>query len=738
MAELILVVNPGSTSTKLALFHGEQCLVSETLCHEVADLAAHPRVVDQLPARLASVRSWVGDRLDSIGFPDRPTHLDAIAARGGLLQPLPSGTYLVDEPMVRELLAGGRREHASNLAAPIALDLAREHGVDAYCVDPVSVDEMEEVARISGLPELERQSLSHALSLKAAGRRAAAQIGKAYQELNMVIAHLGGGISVSAHRRGRMVDVNNANDQGPFSPERVGTLPLAGLLGICSSTPAEELRRRFWGGGGLVAHLGTNDGREVERRIDQGDSRALLVYRAMAYQVAKEVGAMAAVLGTKPDAVVITGGLAHSSLFVGWVSERVSFLGPVLVYPGGDEMEALAMGVLRVLRGQEQPRRYGASRAGSKPSARRARSGSTPGPGPSEERRAAPRAIRRLDDLLPAARRLGPVAVAIAAAEERELLLAARDAAEEGIAVPYLVGDAERIRRLASREGIDLDGLGAVLVDVSGRDGDTLEIARRAVQLVHEGKARLLMKGRLETADLLRAVLDRDGGLRGGALLSHVALMEVPGLDRLLYVTDSGVVLHPTLQQKVAIVRNVVMVAHALGLQQPRVAVLAASESVNPEVATTIDAAALAKMADRGQISGALVDGPFGLDNAVSPAAAAVKGVGGPVAGRADVLVVPGVEAGNLMAKMSTFLGSGRMAGIVVGGLAPVVLTSRADPHQTKLLSIALGAIVAAADGRPSQPAAGGDVDKLGLPGPAGTVPAGQVRSTADRAGGAE
>ncbi len=361
MGELVLVINPGSTSTRLALYDGEACLVSETLAHDLAVVSAYPRVVDQLPVRLDAVRHWLRSQLTRLAAEGQPARLAAIAARGGLLRPLSSGTYLVDGDMVADLRRPETPDHASNLAVPIAAELMREHGVPAFCVDPVSTDELDDVARLSGLPELERRSLSHALSLKATARRAAAELGRRYEDLNLVAVHMGSGISVSAHRRGRMVDVNNANDQSPFSPERVGTLPLTGLLASITGTPAGDWRRRFWREGGLVAHLGTNDAREVEQRIAEGDRKAALVYRAMAYQVAKEIGAMSAALGTAPDAIVITGGLAHSRLLVDWIRERVSFLGRVLVYPGEEELSALAAGVLRVLRGEEQAKRYGSA-----------------------------------------------------------------------------------------------------------------------------------------------------------------------------------------------------------------------------------------------------------------------------------------------------------------------------------------------------------------------------------------
>jgi phosphate butyryltransferase len=302
--------------------------------------------------------------------------------------------------------------------------------------------------------------------------------------------------------------------------------------------------------------------------------------------------------------------------------------------------------------------------------------------------------IQKLDDLLTAAQGLGPVSIAVAGAEDKEVLLAVRDASRSGIAAPCLVGDAARIAEVAAGAGVDLSAIRAELVNVPAHDGWGQEVAQRAVGLVREGRAGVLVKGKLDTADLLRAVLDRESGLRAGRLLTHVGLFDVPNLERLLYISDGGVVLNPTLHQKLEITRNAVSVAHALGLALPKVAVLAAAEFVTEDMPTTVDAAALTKMADRGQISGAFVDGPFGLDNAVSLAAADTKGLRGPVAGRADILIVPSVEAGNLMAKVITFLSGGRMAGVVVGARAPIVIPSRADPHQGKLYSIALATVL--------------------------------------------
>jgi butyrate kinase len=373
----ILIINPGSTSTKVALYEDEHPLFAETIYHSAEEIAAFPHIADQYAFRRDTVLSLLdekGIKLDS---------LDAVVGRGGILKPMPSGTYRVNEKMLDELRPepfdklrtapdeGLRhpqeREHASNLGAIIADEIARRAGIPAFIVDPVCVDEFDDLARISGLPEIERRSLSHALNLKVASRRAAKELGRCYDEVNLVVVHLGGGISVTAHRRGRMVDVNQALDgTGPFAPERAGGLPVGDVLRMAYSAPPyddthytyEEMLKKVTGRGGLVAHLGTNDAREVERRIKEGDEHASLIYEAMAYQIAKEIGSMATVLKGKVDAIVLTGGLARSEMLVNWIVGRVEWIAPVMIYAGEDEMLAMAQGALRVLRGQEEAQDY--------------------------------------------------------------------------------------------------------------------------------------------------------------------------------------------------------------------------------------------------------------------------------------------------------------------------------------------------------------------------------------------
>lgn len=344
----ILVINPGSTSTKIAVYEDENCLKEKTLYHRESKL----EILEELPERLSDLRSWMSQE----GLED----FDAVVARGGLLKPLPSGTFKVNPRMLEDLQLRPQAHHASNLGAFIADAISRQFGIPAFIVDPVSVDEFNPLARYSGLPEIPRRALSHALNIKAVARDVAKEMGKKIEECNFVVAHLGGGISVVPLESGRIVDANDANQGGPFSPERAGALPTVDLVRLAFSGKftEKELITRMTKKGGLAAYLGTNDAREVERRISQGDSYALEVYQAMAYQISKEIGAMATVLKGKVDRVIITGGLAYSTVLVPWIVERISFIAPAVIKPGEGEMRALALGALRVLKGEEQPKDY--------------------------------------------------------------------------------------------------------------------------------------------------------------------------------------------------------------------------------------------------------------------------------------------------------------------------------------------------------------------------------------------
>lgn len=352
---LILTINPGSTSTKVAMFEDNKPLFVETLRHNTLELSKYKKIIEQLEFRTECILNMLQTKEYSL------SKIDAIVGRGGLLKPIESGTYLVNDAMIEDLKNAPKGEHASNLGGIIAYTLAKKYNVPAFIVDPVVVDELDDVARITGMPEIEKSSIFHALNQKAIARRLSADLNKKYEEINLIIAHLGGGISVGAHKRGRVVDVNDAlNGEGPFSPERAGGLPVLDLVKLCYSGKYtfDEMKRKLIGGGGLVAHLGTNDVREAYQMIANGDKKAEIVIDAMAYQTAKEIGAMAAVLCGKVDAIGITGGIAYNEDFVKRIKDRVEFIAPIYVYPGEDEMLALAEGAYRVLCGEEKAKVY--------------------------------------------------------------------------------------------------------------------------------------------------------------------------------------------------------------------------------------------------------------------------------------------------------------------------------------------------------------------------------------------
>ena len=351
----VLTINPGSTSTKIGVFEDENLMFEETLRHSTEEISSYEKIYDQYEFRKEIILKCLKDNnieLDS---------LDTVVGRGGLLKPIEGGTYIVNDIMLEDLKAGVMGEHASNLGGILAHEIANEIQVNAFIVDPVVVDELQDLARISGLKEIERKSIFHALNQMAVSRRYAKFLEVQYQDLNLIVAHLGGGISVGAHEKGRVIDVANALDgEGPFSPERSGSLPVGDLIKLCYSGKYthNQMKKMIKGNGGLVSYLNTNDAREVVERIKNGDKYAELIYYAMAYQVAKEIGAQAAVLKGKVDAIILTGGIAYDNMFTSWISEMVEFISKVVIYPGEDELTALAEGGLRVLKGEESPKIY--------------------------------------------------------------------------------------------------------------------------------------------------------------------------------------------------------------------------------------------------------------------------------------------------------------------------------------------------------------------------------------------
>jgi butyrate kinase len=351
----ILVINPGSTSTKIAVFKNEEPLFSVNISHPAEEISKFQRIIDQYDFRKNIILMEIAQRGEKV------ENFSAVVGRGGLLRPIPSGTYRITESMLDDLRAGVNGEHASNLGALIADAIARPLNLPAFIVDPVVVDEMEPIAKVTGLPFIRRKSILHALNQKRIARLASKDLGKRYEDANLIVVHLGGGISIGAHKRGKIVDVNNAlNGDGPMAPERAGSLPAWQLVEVCFSGKytKDEIKKLLAGKGGVIAYLGTNDMRQVEQMVESGDKKAKFVMEAMAYNVSKWIGMSAVVLEGEVDAIVLTGGLAYYREFVSWVERRVKFIAPVHVYPGGDEMKALAEGALRVLRGEEEAKIY--------------------------------------------------------------------------------------------------------------------------------------------------------------------------------------------------------------------------------------------------------------------------------------------------------------------------------------------------------------------------------------------
>ena len=352
----ILVINPGSTSTKIAVFKNEEKLMQENIVHSVEELKEFKQLFDQLQFRKQRIIASV----TSHGFSLQ--EITAIASRGGVLKPLTSGVYPFSNQMIEDLRTGRYMLHASNLGAVIGQQLCEQYHIPGYIADPVSVDEMEEVARISGLEGFQRKAIWHALNQKHVARKAAKKLGKTYENANLIVVHMGGGISIGVHKGGRCIDVNNAlNGDGPFSSERAGTLPSLGLVDICFSgdhTHA-EMKKLLAGHGGMVSLLGTNNAKDVEERSEKGEAEPKKVMNALIYQLAKEIGRASAVLKGHVDAIIFTGGMAYSRVIIKELENHLRFIqAPYDVYPGEDEMEALASNILQVLQGKMEAKSY--------------------------------------------------------------------------------------------------------------------------------------------------------------------------------------------------------------------------------------------------------------------------------------------------------------------------------------------------------------------------------------------
>ncbi|MBQ9927918.1 MAG: butyrate kinase [Lachnospiraceae bacterium] len=350
-----LIINPGSTSTKIGVFEDETLLFEETLRHSTEEIAQYASIVDQKDFRKQIILDLLAKKDFDINS------LQVIVGRGGMLKPIPGGTYAVTDDLLEDLKIGKQGQHASNLGGILAREIGDSIGVPSYIVDPVVVDELMPIARYSGVPEMPRTSVFHALNQKAVAKRYAKEQNIPYESLNLIVVHMGGGVSVGAHEKGRIIDVFNALDgDGAFSPERAGGVPVGALIKMCFSGQytEKEVYKKLVGGGGFNAYLGTNDMREVGKMVDEGNEKAAEIREAFILQVAKDIGSMACVLNGKVDQIIVTGGIAYNKIVVDKIQERAGFIAPFTVYPGEDELLALVQGALRVMNGEEEAMKY--------------------------------------------------------------------------------------------------------------------------------------------------------------------------------------------------------------------------------------------------------------------------------------------------------------------------------------------------------------------------------------------
>jgi len=685
----ILVVNPGSTSTKVAYFVG----VEKRAAFEVH---IEPDVEDTAEERAGTIVRWMAD--NDIDLPG----LDGIAARGGILSPVPSGTYPLSEALIEDL-RHPRLKHASNMGVTIAravADLARltDRHIPITVTDPPVIDEVEIESRMTGLREFKTDgSTVHYLNHRAVLRLCAWEFGIDPDEASVVSAHLGGGISLLRHHRGRAVRVINAFSGVP-SANRSGALPIHDVvLGLREhQVSLDELARGVFREGGLLSLAGTNDFKTLLEFRDHGATheqkeKINLVLRFFAQKIGEGILSMAAGWG-RPDFICLTGGLSRSDELAERIEQRVGGLLPIVRVPGSVEQESLAAGMARSLMEPESLKDYAEERdrlfayrqrenrlidqpVFRKPVLRR-REGSP---------------IRNLEELIQATRnrvaRFYVPTIAIAGSDNEEALEAARRASEEGeyrFARFLLVGDEDGTRKLAAKLAMDL---AASDFELLASD----DPVARCLELYAEGRCQVLMKGSVKTEEILAPTfrwLKENGRLPEGALFSHVAVFQRAEQGKLLLLSDAGINIDPDREKKQRILENALFVARSLNLPRPKAALISAIEQVNPRIESSVDAAAIA--ADYAGRSDCVVEGPLSFDVAVDPEIATEKGYEGQIRGNADILIMPGIDSGNVVYKTLTVSSGLNAAGAIIGCGIPVVLASRGDSALTKLSSLAL------------------------------------------------
>lgn len=655
---LILVVNLGATSSKLALFEAEQSIAQASIPLD-DDTAALP-LAGQHETRLGHLKGFLAEHKA------KPAQLSAIASRGGLMKPLARrGVYSVDRQMVDDLAGEKYGSHPSNLSAVISFQLAQEaENLPVYVVDPVSIDTLWDVARVSGVPEIQRLGRHHALNVQRAAKHAARELGRPLHTLKLVVAHFGSGVSICTMQGSRVVDVNDAQlGEGPFSVARAGSLPIHGVMDLLAGADdPKQLRQYLARRAGMAAYTGTSDFREIELKLEGGDAGAHAPYNAMVFQSAKYIAAYAGSLGERPDAVVLTGGLVKSRRFADDITSRVSWIAPVLTMAGEDEMSALAEGVLGALDGTEPVHDYATA--------------ATSADAPPLD----------LDEVISRSTRAAPCRFVVAGGNQQEIAETVAWCREHGIRGFVLVGPADETSQLLKAQGVDLGQVEIVEAE---------DVVARALELVQAQPNSALVKGKCNTAALLKGVLDclpHDHR----PFLSHVAVVENPRGERLVGISDGGLNLDPDLPKKIGMLENAVAMFQALGVRQPNVLLAAGMEDKGQDIPAIADAREIVRRHREGEWPQCVIDGPFGIDIGLLPEAAALKGITTPVSGRADIIITPNLESCNFSVKMAIAYTGRPWAGLVVGGPFPVVLGSRADDAQSRVASIALAQLVAA------------------------------------------
>jgi len=659
---LILAINLGATSSKFGLFSGSEQIATANypLDAEIAKLSNSK----QRAARKEHLTRFLAEHdVQSLS-------LSAIAARGGLMKPLPTrGVYTVDPAMLEDLASERFGSHPANLSAIIASELGKsvEHKLPVYVVDPITIDTLCDEARVSGVPGITRTGRYHALNVHRAARAACRELGIPVNRATLVVAHFGSGVSICSMMYGRVIDVNDAQlGEGPFSVARAGTLPLRGVLDLAyNEADRSKLEQRLARESGLAAYLGTADFEEIERRLDKGDPSAYQAYEAMLFQSAKYIAAHAGSFGSRIHAVVLTGGLLKSKRFSQELRGRVGWIAPVFICPGEDELTALAEGAAEAITGVEPVLNYADA------------------PSPLE---APPRSLY---DVLNRSRKAATGRFVVAGGHHPEIAETIRISTQYGIHGFVLVGPESLIREQLETEGVDSQSLEI-------HDCAETEIVPRAIELVRKDDSSALVKGKCSTAALLKAVLDilPDGSAK--PFLSHVAIIENPLTNRLIGICDGGLNVDPDLTKKIGIMQNAISTFQALGVKHPHVLLAAGMEDQGQDQPAIADAREIVKRHHEGEWPDAVIDGPFGIDIAYSKEAAVTKGIKTPVAGSADIVITPNLESCNFAMKLAIIYSNEPWAGLVVGGPFPVVLGSRADPAFNRVCALALAQLVAA------------------------------------------